>query len=118
MSYSKSFQIGQSTISPDSQTYFIADVAANHDGELQRAKDLIWSAKEAGADCAKFQHYVANRIVSDVGFANGVGQVSHTGRMGKAGRSDLRSIPYKARMDAGTGRYLQASRYRIHDHAI
>ena len=77
MNYCDSFTIGASTISADSPTYFIADVAANHDGELSRAKDLIWRAKEAGADCAKFQHYVANRIVSDVGFADGVGQVSH-----------------------------------------
>lgn len=83
MTYSNTFKIGQSDISADSATFFIADVAANHDGELSRAKDLIWRAKEAGADCAKFQHYVANRIVSDVGFANGVGQVSHQAEWAK-----------------------------------
>jgi sialic acid synthase SpsE len=77
MSYSTSFTIGDATISADSPTYFIADIAANHDGDLSRAKDLIWQSKEAGADCAKFQHFQANKIVSDVGFANGVGQVSH-----------------------------------------
>ena len=27
-------------------TYFIADVAANHDGDLERAKDLIYMAKQ------------------------------------------------------------------------
>ncbi len=77
MNYQESFSIGSNVISADGATYFIADIAANHDGELQRAKDLIWRAKEAGADCAKFQHYVADKIVSDVGFADGVGQVSH-----------------------------------------
>lgn len=77
MKYSKAFDIGGRTISADSPTYFIADIAANHDGDLQRAKDLIWRSKEAGADCAKFQHFKADKIVSDVGFANGVGQVSH-----------------------------------------
>ena len=77
MTYSDAFTIGGHTISAGSPTYFIADIAANHDGELGRAKDLIWRSKEAGADCAKFQHYTAGKIVSDVGFSNGVGQVSH-----------------------------------------
>lgn len=48
--------------------FFIADIAANHDGDLQRARDLMSSAKEAGADCAKFQHFRASEIVSDIGF--------------------------------------------------
>ena len=48
--------------------YFIADIAANHDGSLDRAKELIWLAKEAGADCAKFQHFVADKIVNDTEF--------------------------------------------------
>ncbi|MCW5632458.1 MAG: N-acetylneuraminate synthase family protein [Rubrivivax sp.] len=52
----------------DAPTYFIADIAANHDGDLERAKALIWQAKEAGADCAKFQHFKAEKIVSDRGF--------------------------------------------------
>lgn len=58
-------------------TYFIADVAANHDGDLERAKDLIYMAKEAGADAAKFQHFRAETIVSDVGFKALGGQQSH-----------------------------------------
>lgn len=49
-------------------TYFIADIAANHDGDLERAKELIYMAKDAGADAAKFQHFRADTIVSDVGF--------------------------------------------------
>ena len=49
-------------------TYFIADIAANHDGDLERAKDLIYMAAEAGADAAKFQHFQAETIVSDYGF--------------------------------------------------
>jgi len=48
--------------------YFIADIAANHDGSLSRAKDLIWLAKEAGADCAKFQHFLSDKIVNDKEF--------------------------------------------------
>jgi sialic acid synthase SpsE len=41
----------------DHPTYFIADIAANHDGSLERAKLLIRLAKEAGADAAKFQNF-------------------------------------------------------------
>jgi sialic acid synthase SpsE len=58
-------------------TYFIADIAANHDGDLERAKDLIYLAAEAGADAAKFQHFQAATIVSDFGFKNLKTQQSH-----------------------------------------
>ena len=49
------------------KTYFIADIAANHDGDLERAKKLCLLAKEAGADAAKFQHFKAETIVSGEG---------------------------------------------------
>ena len=52
----------------NNKPYFIADIAANHDGSLNRAKDLIWKAAEAGADAAKFQNFTARTLVSDVGF--------------------------------------------------
>ena len=58
-------------------TYFIADIAANHDGDLERAKDLIYLAAEAGADAAKFQHFKAEMIVSDHGFRTLGGLQSH-----------------------------------------
>jgi len=58
-------------------TYFIADIAANHDGDLDRAKNLIYLAAEAGADAAKFQHFQAATIVSDLGFKSLKTQQSH-----------------------------------------
>ncbi len=64
-------------IGGDYPTYFIADIAANHDGDLERAKDLIHLAAEAGADAAKFQHFKAETIVSDLGFKTMGGQQSH-----------------------------------------
>jgi sialic acid synthase SpsE len=70
-------QIGTHTISEDHPTYFIADISANHDGDLERAKTLIYLAKEAGADAAKFQNFRAPQIVSDYGFKAMHGQVSH-----------------------------------------
>lgn len=69
--------IDRQRIGEQHPTYFIADVAANHDGDLERAKDLIYMAKEAGADAAKFQHFRAETIVSDVGFKSLGGQQSH-----------------------------------------
>ena len=69
--------IDTKTIGMDHPTYFIADIAANHDGDLERAKDLIYRAKEAGADAAKFQHFRAEHIVSDFGFKSLGAQQSH-----------------------------------------
>jgi len=65
-------------------TYFIADIAANHDGDLERAKLLIRLAKEAGADAAKFQNFRAPKIVSDYGFKAMGGQVSHQAAWSKS----------------------------------
>ena len=70
-------KIGNKLISQNSSTYFIADIAANHDGDIERAKDLIYLAAESGADAAKFQHFKAKSIVSDFGFKNLGSQSSH-----------------------------------------
>jgi len=65
-------------------TYFIADIAANHDGDLNRAKELISLAKEAGANAAKFQHFRAETIVSDFGFRTLGAQQSHQAQWRKS----------------------------------
>ena len=70
-------RIGQSLIGPTRPAYFIADIAANHDGSLERAKMLIRLAREAGADAAKFQNFRAPKIVSDYGFEHMDSKVSH-----------------------------------------
>jgi len=71
------FKIGNSHINSKSKTYFIADIAANHNGDLERAKELIYMAKEAGADAVKFQHFKAETIVSDFGFKSFGSKLSH-----------------------------------------
>lgn len=70
-------KINNRLIGPEHPTYFIADIAANHDGSLERARMLIRLAKEAGADAAKFQHFQAPKIVSEYGFTRMNAQVSH-----------------------------------------
>ncbi len=76
--------INNHVIGLDHPTYFIADIAANHDGDLERAKLLIRLAKEAGADAAKFQHFQAPKIVSDYGFEHMNSKVSHQARWKKS----------------------------------
>lgn len=61
----------------DDEVYFIADIGANHDGELEKAKELIFLAAEAGANAAKFQHFSAETIVSNYEFSKQQGRLAH-----------------------------------------
>lgn len=47
------------------QTYIIAEMSANHAGSIETAKEIIWAAKEAGADCLKIQTYTADTLTLD-----------------------------------------------------
>lgn len=42
-------------INDNSPCFVIAEIGNNHNGDINRAKKLVDSAKEAGADCVKFQ---------------------------------------------------------------
>lgn len=81
---SSEIRIENAVIGESHPTYFIADIAANHDGNLSRAKDLISMAKEAGANAAKFQHFKADTIVSDRGFKSLGEQQSHQAKWEKS----------------------------------
>lgn len=70
------FKINKTLISENSKTYFIADIAANHDGSLKRAKKLIRLCAKAGANAAKFQHFKAETIVLNEGFKK-IGKLDH-----------------------------------------
>lgn len=76
--------LGKRKIGDATPTYFVADISANHDGQLERAKHLIRLASEAGADAAKFQNFRASGIVSRRGFENLRGQFSHQSRWKKS----------------------------------
>lgn len=75
--FSKEFKVGNRHVGLNHPTYFIADIAANWDGSLERAKDLIGLAAEAGADAAKFQNFKANTIISAHSFENMESKLSH-----------------------------------------
>jgi len=76
-------EIGRRRIGECEPNYFIADISANHDGSLDRAKALIRLAAQSGADAAKFQNFRASKIVSEHGF-NALGQLSHQSKWKKS----------------------------------
>jgi sialic acid synthase SpsE len=78
------FEIEGKKIGANHPSYFIADIAANHDGDLGRAIELVHLAARAGADAAKFQHFKAETIVSDHGFKALGGQQSHQAKWKKS----------------------------------
>lgn len=47
------------------QTYIIAEMSANHAGSIERAKEIIHAAKEAGANCIKIQTYTPDTMTID-----------------------------------------------------
>ena len=89
-------KIGNTLIGNNHPTWFIADIAANHDGSLERAKHLIHLAHEAGADAAKFQNFRGPEIVSDYGFSHMNAQVSHQAKWKKSVTQvyDEASVPF------------------------
>lgn len=46
------------------EPYIIAELGSNHNGDMKLAKKLIMRAKEAGADCVKFQSWSKDTIFS------------------------------------------------------
>ena len=58
--------------------YIIAEIGANHNGDIENAKKLIDKAKYCGAHAAKFQSWTPNSVISkeDAGSADFVEQQS------------------------------------------
>lgn len=47
------------------KTYVIAEAGINHNGDISLAKQMISAAHESGADCVKFQNFIADRYISE-----------------------------------------------------
>jgi len=54
----------QFVIDEDKKPYIIAEIGVNHEGSIEKAKELIDLAKEGGAHAAKFQSYKASTLAS------------------------------------------------------
>jgi len=78
------FKVGKRMVGTNHPTYFIADIGANHDGSLKRAKKLIKLCAKSGADAVKFQNFKAPKIVSKYGFRALKDQLSHQAKWKKS----------------------------------
>lgn len=58
-------KIGSHTINKTSKVFIIAELSANHNGNIETAIETIRAAKRAGADCIKLQTYTADTITID-----------------------------------------------------
>jgi len=58
-------RIGGRPLAADAPTYVIAEIGVNHDGQVDRALELVEAAADAGADAVKFQWFEAELLVGD-----------------------------------------------------
>lgn len=57
--------IGNRVITKGSQPFIIAEAGINHNGEMEKAFEMICIAKKSGADAIKFQTFKADQFISD-----------------------------------------------------
>ncbi|SHH67310.1 pseudaminic acid synthase [Desulfosporosinus lacus] len=58
----KLLTIGRRQVGDGYPCYLIAEMSANHAGDMQRAIEIIHAAKESGADCIKLQTYTPDTM--------------------------------------------------------
>lgn len=68
--FPKEIKIGNQYIGKGHPVYIVADIGANFDGDLDKAKRLALAVKEAGGDAVKIQSFLALKIASGKGFAS------------------------------------------------
>ncbi len=57
-------KLGQKEIRNFSDPYIIAEIGANHNGDIKLAKKMIDSAQRAGCDCVKFQSWTKESLLA------------------------------------------------------
>ena len=56
------FKIGNKYVGEGHPCFCVAELSGNHNGDLNRAKEIVYAAKEAGADAIKLQTYTADSL--------------------------------------------------------
>lgn len=62
---SRTLKLGNVVIGEGLPPYIVAEISCNHMGSLDRAKEIIHAAKQAGADAVKIQTYTADTLTMD-----------------------------------------------------
>jgi N,N'-diacetyllegionaminate synthase len=60
----KKVRIADKIIGEGEKTFIIAEAGVNHDNDINKGKELVRKAAEAGADAIKFQSYTADTLVT------------------------------------------------------
>lgn len=63
--FSKSIKIGNKNVGEGQPAMIVAELSGNHNGDYNRAVEIIHAAAEAGADAVKLQTYTADTITID-----------------------------------------------------
>jgi sialic acid synthase SpsE len=83
----KEIYFGSKQVKDYGMPYIIAEIGANHNGDMNLAKEMILSAKSHGADAVKFQSWTATSIVSkdeldrNLSYNDGDGGKKHFGSL-------------------------------------
>lgn len=58
-------RLNDRVVGGNSPTFVIAEIGANHNGDLNLARELVHAAAETGADAVKFQLYSSEELLAD-----------------------------------------------------
>ncbi|GAA2820565.1 pseudaminic acid synthase [Kribbella solani] len=62
----KTIDIGGVSVGAEHQPFVIAEMSGNHNGDLERAKDIVRAVAESGAQAIKLQTYTADTMTLDL----------------------------------------------------
>lgn len=61
----REFKIGKRLVGDGHPCFCVAELSGNHNGDFERAKEIVYAAHDAGADAVKLQTYTADSLSLD-----------------------------------------------------